>query len=423
MSELLKQARTALRLSAPRLPSSDTADRWLIGLRWGATAGMTATILVARVLVPALQLAPLLAVLGGIVLLNVGWILAARRATAANRSALVAAQVYVDVLALAAILWFSGGVENPFAAFLVFQIVLAGLLGTGRTSVGVTLLTMVAIAALFLAPPLPLDDAPLGRDRVLWIGHGVALATLSAFLGAFVLVYVQRIEQLRTEGGRNEKLAMLGRLVGGMSHELNTPLATILLASRDLVEVGKETGSPDVAQLSGTIAEEAQRASDVIGLLRGHVRPDQHREPLELTAFVTDLTTRELNRLGFRGERVIEAPAPAQLPVLKAGLTQILKNVLTNAVEAGSARIAVAVHATGDGVTIAVRDNGPGIDADLLPRIGEPFQTTKAEQGGMGLGLYVSTVLAEQMDGTLHVECDAAGTRVTLSLPPPRAPL
>jgi C4-dicarboxylate-specific signal transduction histidine kinase len=102
-------------------------------------------------------------------------------------------------------------------------------------------------------------------------------------------------------------------------------------------------------------------------------------------------------------------------------VTQILSNVLTNAVQAVAAvarpRISVRLRARRGRAEIAVEDNGPGISPALLPRIGEPFHTTKAEAGGMGLGLYVSSLLAERMGGALAVENLApAGARVTLTL-------
>jgi two-component system sensor histidine kinase RegB len=252
------------------------------------------------------------------------------------------------------------------------------------------------------------------------------VAALSGFYGFIVFVFVQRIQDLLLENERNEKLAMIGRLDGGMSHELNTPLATILLASRDLVEVGRESANEDVQQLAQTIADESQRAADIIGLMRGHVRPGQLNETVDLSTFVADFATKELDRLGFSGERLLPAPEPLPMPVLKAGLGQLLKNVLTNAVEAISAatprvarpRIEVTVGAAPGGrIEISVRDNGPGIEPEVLDRLGEPFQTTKEAKGGMGLGLYVSSVLAGRMGGDLRVDTpEGGGTRVTLSL-------
>jgi two-component system sensor histidine kinase RegB len=289
----------------------------------------------------------------------------------------------------------------------------------------VAVLTLVAIGVLSFAEPLPLASAPLGADEVRRVGSIVSLATLSAFIAFFVFVYVQRMEQLRTESARNEKQAMLGRLVGAMSHELNTPLATMLLASKDLVEVGRELDSAEITRLAQTIADEAERASEVIGLVRGHVKPDQHLEPVELSALVRDFVERELGRLSYRGARDLDLPGPAHTLVLKGGVFQILSNVLTNAVQAvadrDDARIAVALRTRRGRTEIAVADNGPGISPSLLTRIGEPFQTTKAEAGGMGLGLYVSSVLAERMGGALSVEnVRTGGTRVTVTMRTPR---
>jgi len=117
------------------------------------------------------------------------------------------------------------------------------------------------------------------------------------------------------------------------------------------------------------------------------------------------------------------AKAPLPMAISEAGIGQILKNVLTNAVEAlasaGTAkpRIEVVVTDRGGTVEISVRDNGPGIAPTLLDQLGEPFQTTKEHKGGMGLGLYVSTVLAQRMHGHLIVASgEDGGTRVTLTL-------
>ncbi len=425
-SSIITRARGQV-LRSGRRPSDESADRWLIRLRWVAILGMLITTLVARRLVPDLPVTPLFVVITAIATLNAFWMLWVRRRAAPVVSPFVGAQIVVDVLALAVVLWFGGGVDNPFAVFLTFQIVLAGLLCTATTALGVTGLTLIAVGVLSFATPLPLASAPMGPARVQHIADLMSVAALSGFSGFFVFVFVQRMQELRRDNERNEKLAMLGRLVGGMSHELNTPLATILLASRDLVDVGRDSGNQDVQQLAQTIADESQRAADIIGLMRGHIRPGQLNETLDVTTFVAEFAARELDRLGYNGERVLpgQSPEPLLLPVLKAGLGQVLKNTLTNAVEAiyGAAqkvarpRIEVAVAAHGGRVEISVRDNGPGIEPDVLDRLGEPFQTTKEAKGGTGLGLYVSSVLAGRMGGDLRVESpEGGGTRVTLTL-------
>jgi two-component system sensor histidine kinase RegB len=80
-------------------------------------------------------------------------------------------------------------------------------------------------------------------------------------------------------------------------------------------------------------------------------------------------------------------------------------------------RIEVQVEERGDLVEIAVSDSGPGFSAAMEGRLGEPFQTTKEPQGGMGLGLYISSVMAARMNAVLRVESAVArGATVTLCL-------
>lgn len=397
-----------------------TAERWLITLRWAAIVGMSATTATAKLLVPALDTFPIFTLLAALALINGLFALVVGRVLRHERR-LVATQIAFDVIALGAVLWQSGGTGNPFAAFLVFQIALAGVLCGGRPTLGIAALTMVTAALVSFAEPLPLVSAPLGKERIHHLSAFVSVASLSGFLGLFVFVHARRLDELRQRAVRNEKLAMLGRVVGGMSHELSTPLATILLAGRELSEITKD-GPTDAAELARVIAGEAQRASDIIGLVRGYIRPDQRREEIELGKFVSDVATRELRRLDYRGALNIDAPDPVRVTVLAAGLLQVLLNVLTNATEAMvttvQPQVFITVREKPEFAEIVVEDNGPGFRLEMVSRVGEPFQTTKDEQGGMGLGLYVSSVLLDRMNGVLCVSNgENGGARVVIRLP------
>ncbi len=415
---------------APRPRSSeDPADRWLVGLRFVAVGGMAATIIAATQLVDGLEITEMMTVLLAIGASNLVWLtlLSWPRAQPqgepdperAERPAgrrYVEAQLSVDVISLAAMLWFAGGVTNPFTVFLTFQIALAGLLCTPRATLGITALTLISAAVLTLAPPLP--PLPPGLSR---IATAAAVSSLAALLGAFVAVYAARLSQLRADSARNERLAVLGRLVGSMSHELNTPLATILLLSKDLERYRAEMGAEEVAEAIASIAREAERANDIVGLVRGHVGPDQATEPVEICAFVEELARAELDRLNFTGERRFDLDRPLNVPIMKRAFVQVIANLLRNAAEASllgrKKRIVVSVKQEDGFVFVAVEDRGPGFSPEVLSRLGEPFQTTKEAQGGMGLGLYVSALLAKQMGGTLSVETvRGGGARVVLKL-------
>jgi two-component system sensor histidine kinase RegB len=408
----------AVLLSGAHPVPEGVAERWLIHLRWLAIVGMAATTATGKLLVPGLAVLPIAAILGTLAALN-GCFALVVGPLLRKRGRLVATQIAFDVVALGAVLWVSGGIGNPFAAFLVFQIALTGLLCSGRVTLGIAALTVVVALLVSFAEPLPLAAAPLGEARVRHLGAFVSIAAVSAFLGLVVLVYARRIDELRERSTRNEKLAMLGRVVGGMSHELSTPLATILLAGKELAEISREG---EAAELARTIASEAQRASDIIGLVRGYIRPDQRGEEVELGRFVEDVTRREMKRLGFRGEVRIDAPArPLLVTVMPSGLQQVLVNVLTNATEAmarsADARLSIAVQEQGEQAEIVVEDSGPGFAPAILARLGEPFSTTKEREGGMGLGLYVSSVVLDRMNGSLSVgNRPEGGARVAIRI-------
>jgi len=419
------RARRAVLLAGPPLLRPEGSDFWLVNLRWTAIIGMLGTMLVAKQYVPGVRLGPLFTTLALVVISNLSWWAIVRRRSP-DRRPLIFAQTLGDMLTLSLMLWFSGGLANPFAVFLTFQIALAGMLSDGKDSARMAALALALSCVLFFAPPLPLQTAVVDVDWLLRIGELAALAGLGGFVGLSAYAYGARVSELRQESDRNEQLAMLGRLAGGMAHELNTPLATILLASNELVAMGEGAHDPDFASLSKTLAQEARRASDLIELLRGRVRSDHRLERIDVRAVLKPMVEDELRRLNFEGAHSFSLRDGIHAWVLRPALQQIVTNVLTNAVQASykvrHPRIDIACVDLEHRVDLTFSDNGPGIDPDLLPRLGEPFLTTKANQGGTGLGLYVCSVLAKTMGAELRIESQQEErTRVTLRLPKPRS--
>jgi len=394
-------------------------DRWLIRLRWLAITGMLLTTLVAEWLVPGLRHRPLLTLLGIIAASNLAWLALVLKMREPGDT--VPWQLAVDVLFLGAVLWFSGGLDNPFAGFLSFQIVLAGLLASRKTTVLIAGLVVIVAGLLWTAPALPLETAWLGAWVVRALAGFLAVAALGLVTGAFVVVFLHRLEVLRERSARAEQLAGLGRIVAALCHELNTPLGTILIAAKDLAAIGVEINNPEVDGLAQTVVDQARRASDIIGLLRGQVRPGTQLETMDLGEFLTQYAQSELRRLGFGGALTADLPTGLHAQVFRAALCQIFTNLLTNAVDAlgdqPNAKLTLTATHVDRTIQIVLADNGPGIDPSLGGRIGEPFQSTKAHLQGTGLGLFVSTLLCERMDGSLALESQPGrGTQVTVSL-------
>jgi two-component system, sensor histidine kinase RegB len=415
MLDAVHEARRVVWLAGRQPLLGSNAAEWLIGLRWVAVFGMAGTIVVAQQLVPGLRVTPQLAIVASLALLNLGWTIGPPRLRPA-----VSLQLAVDLVVLTAVLWFAGGMGNPFAIFLTFQVALAGLLCGGTPSVAIALLAVASAIALFFAPALPWETAVIPIDLAHKLGSLGALIGLAVFVGVASYVYRRWFDAVRLQRDRNERFAVLGRVAGGMAHEINTPLATILVAAEELVEVGRSADGDEIERLSRTIAQEARRASDVIALLRGQVRA-RLAERLDLSALVAEIVPHELDALHFDGQRLVDVTPGITAWGAGAAIRTILGNVLKNAVEATEGQtirqIAVSVDRRGDRVVLAVTDNGCGIRTDALQHVGEPFNTTKESRGGTGLGLYVSSLLAEHMGASLGVEGgDGAATCVTLSL-------
>ena len=415
--DLLVRARFSLARLLVGGPGS-RPDGWLINLRWIAIGGMLLTCVTGHRLASRLGLLPLVVVLSIVALVNVAWTIQLRRASHASGST-VTAQILIDVALLGGMLWFSGGLTNPFACFLTFHIVLAGLLGSRRTILWALVATGVVAVALFWAAPLPLDAAP-------WLNvlaGAVSVVALGAITGFFVTLFSRQLDELREQTARSEKIAGLGRTVAAICHELNTPLGTIVIAGKDLVHVGREVGSIDVTQLATTIVDEAERAASTISVMRGYVGTSEQHERLDLATFVLGYATQRLDQIGYAGGRALSGePSTVHVRVLRTALCQVLNNVLLNAVEAThgvpAPAIEVRVVVDAESAEVVIRDNGQGISAELAGRLGEPFQTTKAASGGTGLGLYVCSLLVDRMAGQLRLDSTPGqGTEVTLVLP------
>ena len=225
--------------------------------------------------------------------------------------------------------------------------------------------------------------------------------------------------QLETQ----EKLSTVGKLAAGVAHEIRNRLATIL-GQAELMLVGRD--DPDKArERVRTIVKETSRAAqmlqDLLRFSRGgsaEARPCRLEEQIQ---WVLELKGPELRRSAVE----VTSELAGVPPVLadEGEIQQVLLNLVQNAHEAmaagaGERRLTVRLTEVDGRARLEVLDTGPGIRADLLPRIFEAFTTTKPAGEGTGLGLWVSYAIAERHDGSLRAANRPEGGAVfTLELP------
>lgn len=222
------------------------------------------------------------------------------------------------------------------------------------------------------------------------------------------------------------RLASLGEMAAGISHELNQPLAAIANYSQACSRL-LTVPRPDLAEVASALAEisaQALRAGEIIRRFRGFVRnPDIRREAIDPGELVREIASLlELDsRMHQTRLRYDLAEALPRVAADRLQIQQVLVNLAHNAVEAvahqpnGEVVIATRITTAGD-VLIAVRDNGPGLPETLEARIFEPFFTTKPQ--GTGLGLAISRSIIEAHGATLtYRRLEGCGSGFEFSLP------
>ena len=217
-------------------------------------------------------------------------------------------------------------------------------------------------------------------------------------------------EQLQTRLAQSLRMEALGRLVSGVAHELNNPLAAILTFSEQLLA---EQAPSEMAGPLVTIREQARRARAIVRDLLSFVRRREERREVADVGILVDRTVRALEGDLDRQAVTLTVKVDPDLPPLAcdaAGIEQVLTNLLDNAARAAKGgNVTLAVHRERDGLAIEVDDSGPGIPLQLLPRILEPFFTTRGTGEGTGLGLSVSLGIVQQHGGELRAENRPAG--------------
>ena len=212
-----------------------------------------------------------------------------------------------------------------------------------------------------------------------------------------------------------DKLATLGQLAAGIVHELNNPLTSITVYGEYLHAKAQRTNAEagDVEKLR-RIVEGASRMTRFTRDLVTYARPTNEEEQALSIREVTLAGARFCEHVMNDANVTMTTDFDADLaPIsgVRGQLHQVFVNLVTNASQAmaprGGGNVHIEAHratsATGDEIVVRVGDDGPGISAEHLPRIFEPFYSTKAEGTGTGLGLSIVRKIVKAHRGTIEV--------------------
>lgn len=228
-----------------------------------------------------------------------------------------------------------------------------------------------------------------------------------------------------------DKMVTVGLLASGVAHEINNPLAVIYLSVEELLERfdGGELGQEEPSELKRylkAIAEQSERCSVIIRQLLEFAHQSRQEDIQESLFDLNDLIQKNVNLIQFRlrkQEILLVQNFASNLPFLwgdGSGIQQVIFNLICNAMDAmpNGGTLTLSTKSEGGKVEFTIQDTGIGIPMDQLPRVFEPFYTTKPPGKGTGLGLSVCYGLVQKAQGKIEIESSlGVGTIVRVTLP------
>jgi two-component system sensor histidine kinase RegB len=359
-------------------------------------------------------------------------------------TALATSLLAYDILQLSALLYLTGGIDNPFTFLLVAPVTVSAATLPPRNTVALGLLGASSTVLLLLYHlPLPWYDAK-GLDLDTLYKSGLLASVLSGMM--FLALYVWRLAKESRQMAdalaatemvlaREQRLHALDGLAAAAAHELGTPLSTIAVVAKELSR--EATPGSQLADDLALLQTQAGRCREILKkLTRGPTEPD----PLHQRMTVTQLIEEAAGPYLWSSTKLDVSAAPevasdaraAQEPVgqRRPGVLYGLGNLVENAVDFARTRVEITARWSEREVTIAIADDGPGVSPEVMDALGEPYVTTRparprgqataGEPSGLGLGFFIAKTLLERSGAVVVLDNrprPARGAVATISWP------
>jgi len=403
----------------------------LVKLRWLALLGQSGAILVTYFWLRfSLPLGPCLLVIAASAWLNIGLRLRFGR-TDRLEDPPAAGMLAYDIFQLTALLYLTGGIENPFSMLFLAPIMISAVSLSGRMTLLLTLLIIGAASALtFKHYPLPWFPGnqlqlPLIYDAGIW----VAIVLGAAFVGVYasrVAVEARKLADALAATelvlAREQHLTQIDGLAAAAAHELGTPLATITVIAKELQ---KQLPPGPLEEDLSLLNQEASRCRSILGTLAslGGDSGDIFGE-MSLGIVIEEVAGPQRN-FGVNIQIMKTGQGPEPSCQRNPGILYGLGNLIENAIDFAASEVQISAHWSVAKVSLTIEDNGPGFSSDVVGRVGEPYvrakgkRRAKSEQdAGLGLGLFIAKTLLERSGATVRAANRAppySGAVITIS--------
>jgi two-component system sensor histidine kinase RegB len=382
----------------------------ILRLRWLAALGQLAAIfVVAQGLEFDLPIVPCLIIVSLSVLLNLALQMAfnpMQRLEPAYAAALLA----LNIVELAALLFFTGGLQNPFSFLFLAPVLISATALPVRLTIGLGMLAVACASVLvFYYLPLPWDsEEPLILPPIYLFGVWLSIVVAIGVTSLYAFQVTEEARQLSdalaaTELvlAREQHLTQLDGLAAAAAHELGTPLSTIVLISKELQRVLQDN-SPLAADIK-TLREQAQRCRDILAKITQLSSSGAPFDRMKLSTLIEEAVAPHRDFGVVIKVRIAVAAVSEPVGTRNPAILYGVGNILENAVDFARSTVEVNAWWNNDTVEIIISDDGPGFAPDILKRIGEPYLSRRrasddpqSEHRGLGLGVFIARTLLER---------------------------
>jgi two-component system, sensor histidine kinase RegB len=406
----------------------------LVRLRWLAIFGQLVAVLVVHFgLEFDVPIWACLAVIAASALLNVALRLGFRQTQwlEPDRAAYL---LGFDIAELAALLFLTGGLENPFSFLLLGPVLISATALPPRMTLLIGVFAMLCATFLvFVHYQLPWEsEEPLDLPETYVVGVWLSILLAIGYIGVYTWQVAEEARQLSdalaaTELvlAREQHLSQLDGLAAAAAHELGTPLATITVVVRE-IERALEANSPHTEDVK-LLREQAQRCREILAKIT-ELPTAEPFDRVPISALIEEAVAPYRHfgvalAVTLPSDRGAE-PVGARNPATRYGLG----NLIENAVDFANKRVDISAQWSAEEVRLVISDDGPGFAPEVLDRIGAPYVTHRRpglrEPGGhedaafgLGLGFFIAKTLLERSGARLSLRNQAAplhGALVTI---------
>jgi two-component system, sensor histidine kinase RegB len=405
--------------------SSSRNLKRLFTLRILMLSGEFAAVLGAHYLLGIrLPMTPLLVVIGLLGLVN-AWTWTQVRSGVLISDASFLYQLGIDVAAIAALLYFSGGATNPFAWLFLIPLMIAATVLSSRATwliAGLAILSYSLLMHYYV--PIGNDDHMHHGDGFsqhvfgMWFGFVMSACLIAWFVAGMARTLRTRDRLLaaaREKALRDEQLVALGTLATGTAHELGTPLATMAVVTHEL----ERAGLPEATQRKLRILKDqigrCKAALSKLSASAGEVRAEGGG-PLPVQTFVDTLVERWRQQRPDTLLTVTVTGGDSAHIINEQTLVQALINLLNNAADACRHDLTLAAGWQHGSLELDILDRGPGVKPQMSEQVDRP--KTSDKEFGMGLGLFLACATIQRMGGDIRLtDREGGGTRTYIRLP------